>query len=89
MDFDLIDLVIVLALIVSLVLAVFCFDRIATRRWMDRWRAISDDEFLAKCSPGVDPGRALKVRKIMSEQLGIPYDRIHPDQSFVDGLGCK
>ncbi|KLU05075.1 hypothetical protein RISK_002837 [Rhodopirellula islandica] len=44
--------------------------------------------FLAKCAPATNPERALKVRRIISEQLGVPYEHIHPEQSFVDDLDC-
>ena len=54
----------------------------------DRWPPISDNEFIGRCSPGVDRERALKVRRIISEQLGVDYDRIYPEQSFVEDLGC-
>jgi hypothetical protein len=54
----------------------------------DKWPPISDDEFMRRCSPGVNRDRALKVRRIISEQLGVEYDRIYPEQRFVDDLGC-
>jgi len=54
----------------------------------ESWPAISDEEFLAKCPPGTDPEIALGVRRIVSDQLCIPYDRIHPEHSFVDDLGA-
>ena len=53
-----------------------------------RWPAISEDEFVAKCGPGTDRDKALRVRVIISEQLGVDYDRIHPEQNFVQDLGC-
>ncbi|HBE68802.1 MAG TPA: hypothetical protein DDW52_11705 [Planctomycetaceae bacterium] len=53
-----------------------------------KWPPISDDEFIQRCSPGVDRDRALKVRRIISEQLGLDYDRIYPEQRFVEDLGC-
>ena len=56
--------------------------------WREKWPAISDDEFVKKCGPGTDRDKALRVRRIVSEQLGIPYDHIHPEQNFVDDLGC-
>ncbi len=39
-------------------------------------------------STGVDRERALKVRRIISEQLGVDYDRIYPEQRFIEDLGC-
>ncbi len=54
----------------------------------DHWPPISEDEFIQRCSPGVDRERALKVRRIISEQLGVDYDRVYPEQRFVEDLGC-
>lgn len=54
----------------------------------DKWPPISDDEFMRRCSPGVDRERALKVRRIISDQLGVDYDRVYPEQRFVEDLGC-
>jgi hypothetical protein len=53
-----------------------------------RWPPIDDDEFIRRCDPGVNRDIALRVRRIVSQQLGVPYDRIHPDQNFVNDLGC-
>lgn len=53
-----------------------------------RFPPISDEEFLALCKPGTNPRIALGVRRIVSEQLGVDYDRIHPDTRFVEDLGC-
>lgn len=55
----------------------------------DRWPPISDDEFIRCCSPGVNRERALKVRRIISEQLGVDYERVYPEQRFVEDLGCE
>ena len=54
----------------------------------NKWPAISDDEFLAACSPGTSRDTAIRVRRIIAEQLGVPYKRIHPDQHLVDDLDC-
>lgn len=53
------------------------------------WPPISEDEFIARCSPGTNRERALAVRRIVSEQLGIPYDQVYPEQNFVSDLGCN
>ncbi|QDU98488.1 acyl carrier protein [Lignipirellula cremea] len=52
------------------------------------WPPITDEEFLARCSPGVSRDTALRTRRIVAEQLGIPYDQVHPDQDFVHDLDC-
>ena len=54
----------------------------------DKWPPITEDEFIRRCSPGVDRERALKVRRIISEQLGVDYNRVYPEQRFVEDLGC-
>ena len=54
----------------------------------EAWPPISDEEFLRRCSPGVRPEVALGVRRIVSEQLGVDYDRIYPEHYFVRDLGC-
>lgn len=51
------------------------------------WPPISDDEFIAACPPGTDRYIALKVRRIVSEQLGLEYSRLHPAMRFVEDLG--
>ena len=58
-------------------------------RFVRRWPAIDDDEFVRRCSPGAPPETALKVRRIVADQLGIPYDHISPEQSFVNDLGSR
>ncbi|QDU76494.1 acyl carrier protein [Bremerella volcania] len=69
-------------------LALFCYWPAVQRPTLDKWPPISDDEFIARCSPGVDRQRALKVRRIVSEQLGVDYDRVYPEQRFVEDLGA-
>jgi|GEM_PF-1582321 hypothetical protein len=51
-------------------------------------RYISDDEFLAACSPGVRREDALKVRQIIAEQLCFPEQAIHPSHRLVEDLGA-
>ncbi len=52
------------------------------------WPPISDEEFMAACPPGTDRFIALKVRRIVSEQLGFDYSRLHPAMRFVEDLGA-
>jgi len=49
---------------------------------------ISDAEFLVRCSPGVDPRVALKVREIVAEHFGVEYERVHPSTRFIEDLGA-
>jgi len=50
--------------------------------------AISDEEFLHRCTPGTSKEVALKVRRIVSDQLGVPYENVHPEHRFVEDLGA-
>ncbi|MEM9703336.1 MAG: hypothetical protein AAF907_12920 [Planctomycetota bacterium] len=54
--------------------------------WEARWPPISDEEFLARCSPGVDPQIALTVRTIFSDISLIPREQIYPEQSLIRDL---
>ena len=58
------------------------------RSFEQNWPAISEEEFVARCGPGTDRDVALTTRRIISEQLGIPYDHIYPEQNLVVDLGC-
>lgn len=71
-------------LAISFVSVVCMLTRRAEQRFHERWPAIDDDEFVRCCSPGTNREIALKVRRIISKQLNIPYEHIHPEQSFID-----
>jgi hypothetical protein len=78
-------------ILVSLaVLTTFCVIAMVASRnraaFEERFPPISDAEFLARCSPGVDPKVALKIREIVAEYFGIDYERVHPSMRFVDDL---
>lgn len=49
---------------------------------------LTDEQFLARCRPGTRPEVALKVRKIISEQLFIPVEQIYPEDRIVEDLGA-
>ena len=68
--------------------AVHLGDATARRRFESRFPPISDDEFVALCGPGTNREIALRVRRIVADQLGVDYDRIHPSCSFANDLGC-
>lgn len=82
----LISIIIVSVIFIALVVAVCCPG--LRRPPLDKWPPISEDEFIRRCSPGVDRERALKVRRIVAEQLGVDYDRVYPEQRFVEDLGA-
>lgn len=53
-----------------------------------RFPPISDAEFVARCTPGINPKVALRVRRIVADNLGVDYFRIYPSTRFVDDLGA-
>jgi hypothetical protein len=57
-------------------------------KFQSQFPPISDDEFLARCTPGTSPQVALKVRRIVAENLGVEYGRIYPSSRFVEDLGA-
>jgi len=77
-----------LAGLIVVVLLCLLYERERRREFNERFPPISDDEFLARCPPGTNPAIALKVRKIVSRQLGVEYERIYPSSSYVNDLGA-
>ena len=76
-------------LVILLVLFVIAFFSMAqSKRWYEKWPAIDDEEFLARCPAGTNREVALKVRRIVAEQTGVEYEHVYPEQSFVDDLDC-
>ena len=53
-----------------------------------RFPPISDEEFLARCTPGTRPEVALKVRRIVADHLAVEYERIHPSMNFIEDIGA-
>ncbi len=53
----------------------------------EKFPPISDDEFVACCTPGTSRRVALTVRRIVAEHLAIDYGRIHPSMRFVEDIG--
>ena len=81
-----------IAITLFTVAAMFVFARCTSRKLSDkfnqRWPPITEDEFVARCAPGTSRDTALRVRRIISEQLGVPYDQIYPEQDFVGDLNA-
>jgi hypothetical protein len=71
----------------SVLLAVM-WERRRQAKFEQKFPPISDDEFVARCGPGTNAEIALKVRRIVSDQLGVQYERIYPESSFVNDLGA-
>ena len=79
-------------LIVLTLLVLFLIFAISNRRrrldFEARFPPISDAEFIAQCAPGTNPDVALKVRRIVSNALGVEYERIYPSSRLVEDLGA-
>ena len=60
---------------------VFALEMKKAADFNERFPPIDDDEFIRRCRPGVNRGIALRVRRIISEQLGIQYERVYPEQA--------
>ncbi len=52
----------------------------------EKYRPLTDEQFVARCRPGTRAETALKVRSIISEVSGIPEERIHPEHSWGEDL---
>lgn len=71
-----------------LVPIIFGWGHVLSSDFNQRFPPIDDDEFIARCSPGVSRDVALRVRRIVARQLGVEYERIYPSSRFVDDLGA-
>ncbi|MCA9188873.1 MAG: hypothetical protein R3E01_22760 [Pirellulaceae bacterium] len=92
MDETLQAIVLSIASAVSIVAALTIFAAIDRLRVAKRFRAtftlIDDDEFLRRCGNGVSRNVALRVRRCVADQLGLPYKCIYPEHTFVEDLEC-
>lgn len=78
----------IVLLILSVAVAMIVCARRSVAKFNERFPPITDDEFVQRCGPDVKRDVALRVRRIVSEQLGMAYERVSPEQSFVHDLGC-
>ena len=67
------------------------FESVLTRREREKVLAkfgdklpMTDEEFVAACSAGVNPETALKVRETIVDVYGIDAEMIHPDMDLVE-----
>jgi hypothetical protein len=80
-------LVTILLLAIIATFVVLCEQR-RVAAFNKRFPPTDDDEFVRRCGPGVRRETALRVRRIIAEQLGIEYEQVYPEQSFANDLGC-
>ena len=76
-------------ILICAVLGILHAMRLAKRHakaFNERFPPISDEEFLARCTPGTNPYIALKVRSVLSESLGVEYERIYPESRLAEDL---
>jgi hypothetical protein len=45
---------------------------------------VTDEAFIAACSPGVNPEVALRVRDTLVDTFGVSPENIHPDMELLD-----
>jgi hypothetical protein len=81
-----VSVALVVVMLVWLVLSCWWTAGIPSRPFEARYTPISDEEFVARCTPGTSPDVALRVRRIMAEFSGVEYERVHPEMNFVDDL---
>ena len=79
----------VLVAAVFIIILILCLVAVKQQQeFNERFPPISDAEFVARCTPGSNPGIALRVRRIVADNLGVDYHRIYPSTRFVDDLGA-
>ncbi|QDU22340.1 hypothetical protein [Urbifossiella limnaea] len=75
------------AAVVAVVLGIYATIVLREEDFKTRFPPISDDEFLARCTPGTSRHVALTVRRIVAKNLAIEYVRIHPSMRWVEDIG--
>jgi hypothetical protein len=88
-DWKMIPTVVVIIALVVFLSAEVILHRRRRAAFGKRFPPISDAEFMALCRPGTKPAIALKVRRIMADQLAVEYERIYPSSRIVDDLGAE
>jgi hypothetical protein len=83
-----IPVAVVVTAIVAWLIAEILLGRRRKLAFEKEFTPISDAEFMALCPPGTNPAIALKVRRIVSDSLGVEYERIYPSSSFANDLGA-
>jgi hypothetical protein len=53
-----------------------------------RFPPISDAEFVARCGPRTNAMVALKVRRLVADNLGVEYARLYPSTRFLEDIGA-
>lgn len=76
------------ATLVLFVAIVSAASAVQQKNFAARFPPITDDEFMARLPPGTNRDIALKVRRIIADQLAVEYERIYPESSFVNDLGA-
>jgi hypothetical protein len=73
---------------VFVIVVIVCLisERRKRKSFEERFPPISDAEFLASCPSGTSPQIALRVRRLISDSLGVDYERIYPSSRLVEDL---
>lgn len=86
--FDVIVVAVSVVFVLGVLFAMLSWDSSMGAAFDKKFPPIDDDEFIRRCHQGVNRDIALRVRRIISEQLGVPYDQVYPEQDFVKDLNC-
>jgi hypothetical protein len=87
---DIFILFMAIVILVGLLLAYVLIEPKKYREAVEKsFPPISDAEFVARCTPGTHPQVALKVRKIVADNLGVEYARLYPSTRFLEDIGAE
>lgn len=78
----------IILVIFFIAIVVVLHNKCRIAKFNEQFPPIDDDEFVRRCRPGTNRDIALRVRRIISTQLDIEYERIYPEHRFVEDLGC-
>lgn len=80
-------LVVTLTIVAAIIYSICGWRR--DRRFEESFPPITDAEFMARCTPGTSSRVALRVRRIVADNLAVEYERIYPSSSFIEDLGAE
>jgi hypothetical protein len=77
-------------LLIHLIAFLICI--VLTKRqraaFAEHFPPLSDAEFVARCTPGINPRVALIVRRIVADCLSVEYERVSPSARLIEDLGA-
>ena len=73
-----------LAILVFIVGMLYIAEQFFRNEHYSKQPEMSDDEFMNQLPEGTSRDVAMRVRTIVSEQMGVPRDRVYPDSKFSE-----